>query len=210
MNPTEFRPRTFDQLVGPAREVGRIVAGKIARLTDPSYRGSAKTMFYGPPGTGKTELASLMANGLAGDRLAIEEISGLKVNIDVVKHWIGALGLGGLFGDWQVKVVHEIDRMPTAAQDLMLDYLDKLPARCAFIGTSNMQIDLLQERFQTRMQTWQIMGPDTETIAAFIREHWPQIAPPVAMQIAVGSGGNMRAAMLDTESELDVQMAIAA
>ncbi len=203
--PTEFKATCFEDLIGPAAALGRVLQSKIAR-TKSSPTAILKTMLYGAPGVGKTELARLLAIALAGDRLAIEEVSGLQVNVDMVKHWLGSLGMGGLFGDWQVKVVHEMDRIPTAAQDLLLQYLDLLPAKCAFIGTSNLQLDLLQERFQTRMQTWKVEGPSTEEIMDFLTARW-NISRTIAGQIAVGCGGNVRAALLDTESHLDVQLA---
>jgi len=203
--PNRFRPQSFADLIGPAAMLGRIMAGKIARIkADPD--GLFKAMFYGAPGVGKTELARLVALALAGDKLAIEEVSGLEMNVDRVKHWIHSAGVGCLFGDWSVKGVHEMDRIPTAAQDLLLQYLDILPGKTAFIGTSNLQLDLLQERFQTRMQTWKVEGPSTEEIIDFIMARW-DIPRQVAAQIAVGCGGNVRAALLDTESQLDVQLA---
>jgi len=206
ITPTQFKPAILADLIGPAAAVGRILESKILRLrADPGA--TLKAMFYGAPGVGKTELARLLAAALGNHPFAIEEVSGLRVNVELVKDWMSTAGVGALFGDWQVKVVHEMDRIPTAAQDLLLHYLDTLPPRRAFIGTSNLQMDLLQERFQTRMQTWKVEGPSTEEIIAFITDRWPIIPRQIAAQIAVGCGGNVRAALLDTESQLDVQLA---
>lgn len=209
MLPTEYAPKSFADLIGPAAKLGKIVSGKISRIKVAKPT-STKLMFYGAPGTGKSSLAQLAAIALAGDELAIERLSGLTVNVDLVKRWMQSASCGSLFGDWQVKVVEEMDRIPAAAQDLLLHYMDVLPAGAAFIGTSNLQLDLLQDRFQTRMQTWKVDGPDTDEIAEFILNRWPEIPEHTARMIAVGSGGNMRAALLDTESQLDAQMAIAA
>jgi hypothetical protein len=207
--PTEFEPACFSELIGPAATVGRVVEAKIARLKANPGNATYKSVFYGPPGTGKTCLAKIAGLALAEDRLAVEEISGLQVNIDVVKQWIHGSSMGGLFGDWQVKVVHEMDRIPTAAQDLLLQYLDILRPRCGFIGTSNLAIDTLQERFQTRMQPWKILGPTSDEISAFIRARW-DVDAGTANTIGVGCGGNVRAALLDLESHLDVKLALAA
>ena len=207
--PSNWKPATFANLIGPAAQVGRIVDAKIKRIKA-EKPGAFKVMFYGPPGSGKTSLAQITAEALAGSELAIERISGLTVNVDLVKRWMNSVGCGGLFGDWQVKLVNEMDRIPSAAQDLLLEYLDVMPAGTGFIGTSNLQLDLLQERFQTRMQTWKILGASTEDIVALITKNWPEIPPATAGMIAVGSGGNVRAALLDTESQLDAQLAVAA
>ncbi|HEX8312332.1 MAG TPA: AAA family ATPase [Chthoniobacteraceae bacterium] len=209
MLPTEFRPTRFADLIGPAGTVGRVIAAKVARLKAAPGNASYKAVFYGPPGTGKTQLAQITALALSDDRLAIEEISGLQVNIEVVKQWIHGSGMGGLFGDWQIKVVHEMDRIPPAAQDLLLQYLDLLPAKCGFIGTSNLAIDALQERFQTRLQTWKILGPTSDEIAGLLRTRWP-VDAATANTIGCGCGGNVRAALLDLESHLDVQLSLAA
>jgi hypothetical protein len=85
---------------------------------------------------------------------------------------------------------------------LLLTYLDRLPPGRAFLGTSNLQLDLLTERFQTRFQAIKLLPPTTEELAAFLSTHWP-VHAFTASQIAVGSGGCVRAALADLESYLD-------
>jgi hypothetical protein len=95
-----------------------------------------------------------------------------------------------------------MDRCTRDAQDLLLSYLDHLPPGRAVIGTSNLQLDLLTERFQTRFQAIKIPTPTTEEIAALLQRHWP-VDEPSALRIAVGSGGCVRAALADLETWLD-------
>ncbi len=71
------------------------------------------------------------------------------------------LPYGSLFGAWSVKIVNELDRCSREAQDLLLTYLDRMPAGRAFPGTSNLQLDLLTERFQTRFQAIKLLPPGT-------------------------------------------------
>jgi hypothetical protein len=71
------------------------------------------------------------------------------------------------------------------------------------IGTSNLQLDLLTERFQTRFQSIKLNAPSTEEIAGLLQQHWP-VDEAVALRIAVGSGGCVRAALADLESWLDI------
>ena len=87
---------------------------------------------------------------------------------------------------------------------MLLSYLDKLPPGKALIGTSNLQLDLLTERFQTRFQSIKLSAPNTDEIAEFLRGHW-SVPRDVALRIAVGSGGCVRAAMADLETWLDVE-----
>ena len=91
------------------------------------------------------------------------------------------------------------------AQDILLTYLDKLPSGKALIGTSNLQLDLLTERFQTRFQSHQARPRRAlRKSPAFLRAHW-KVPRDVALRIAVGSGGCVRAAMADLETWLDVE-----
>ncbi len=104
--------------------------------------------------------------------------------------------------NFEQKVVNELDRCSREAQDLLLTYLDRLPPGRAFLGTSNLQLDLLTERFQTRFQAIKLMPPTTGELAELLCRHWP-VPGQTAVQIAVGSGGCVRAALADLESWLD-------
>jgi len=201
MLPTQFKPLTFDDLIGPARQAGKLAQVTLAKAA--LHRQPVKEIFYGPPGTGKTALASILALALAKSPLAIRELSGLETSIEVIRELMNSCAMAGLFGDYQVTIVQELDRMPAAARDLLLHHLDRLPPGCAFIGTSNMAIDDLTERFQTRFQVTKILGPTSDEIGAFLLKRWPEIPWFDAQQLAIGSGGNVRAALSDAEKYLD-------
>ena len=117
---------------------------------------------------------------------------------------MSCLSTGSLFGVYSVKIINELDRCTRDAQDLLLSYLDRLPPGRAVIGTSNLQLDLLTERFQTRFQSIKLGAPTTEEIADLLRRHWP-VDEATALRIAVGSGGCVRATLADLESWLDVE-----
>ncbi len=115
------------------------------------------------------------------------------------------LAYRGMFGGGQsVRIVNELDRSSRDAQDLMLAYLDLLPRDRAFIGTSNLQLDLLTERFQTRFQAWKITAPESPEIAKWLVRRW-KAPKSLADQIAVGCGGCVRAALADLESAFDLK-----
>ena len=116
---------------------------------------------------------------------------------------MGSLCAGSLFGVYSVKIINEMDRCTRDAQDLLLSYLDRLPPGRAVIGTSNLQLDLLTERFQTRFQSIKLTAPSTEELADLLQQHWP-VDEATALRIAVGSGGCVRAALADLESWLDI------
>jgi MoxR-like ATPase len=198
-----WRPQTANDLIGQAGLVARAQCRKATRLTADAAA-TMKLLLYGPPGVGKTSVVELVALQLAGTPLAIEDYNGREVTVDVVRQWMTQLPYGSLFGDWSVKVVNELDRCSREAQDLLLTYLDRLPPGRAFLGTSNLQLDLLTERFQTRFQAIKLLPPTTEELSAFLAARWP-VPAATANQIAVGSGGCVRAALADLESWLDQQ-----
>ena len=202
-SPMNWRPQTAEDLIGQAGLVARAQCRKAERLTAEAAA-TMKLLLYGPPGVGKTSVVELVALQLAGTPLAIEDYNGREVTVDVVRQWMTQLPYGSLFGDWSVKVVNEMDRCSREAQDLLLTYLDRLPPGRAFLGTSNLQLDLLTERFQTRFQAIKLLPPTTEELAAFLVARW-SVPTATATQIAVGSGGCVRAALADLESWLDQQ-----
>ncbi len=202
-SPMNWRPQTADDLIGQAGLVARAQCRKAERLTAEAAA-TMKLLLYGPPGVGKTSVVELVALQLAGTPLAIEDYNGREVTVDVVRQWMTQLPYGSLFGAWSVKVVNELDRCSREAQDLLLTYLDRLPPGRAFLGTSNLQLDLLTERFQTRFQAIKLLPPTTEELAAFLVARW-SVPTATATQIAVGSGGCVRAALADLESWLDQQ-----
>lgn len=205
VSPMNWKPASPDDLIGQAKRVAKAQVTKARRLaaTDPA-NGSMKLLLYGPPGVGKTSVVEMVARQLTGSPLAIEEFNGREVTVEVVREWMRGLAYGSLFSRWSVRIVNELDRCSKEAQDLLLTYLDRLPPGRALLGTSNLQLDLLTERFQTRFQAVKLLPPETEELAAFLAARW-SVPKQTAVQIAVGSGGCVRAALADLESWLDCQ-----
>lgn len=205
VSPMNWKPERPDDLIGQARRVAKAQVTKARRLAAAHPpAASVKLLLYGPPGVGKTSVVEMVARELTGSPLAIEDFNGREVTVEVVRDWMAGLAHGNLFSRWSVRIVNELDRCSKEAQDLLLTYLDRLPPGRALLGTSNLQLDLLTERFQTRFQAVKLLPPDTEELAALLAARWP-VPKQTALQIAVGSGGCVRAALADLESWLDSQ-----
>ena len=68
----------------------------------------------------------------------------------------------------------------------------------AFLGTTNLDLTSLTERFQTRFQSVRLQSPENEVLATFLARRWG--APiGITRQIAEGAKGNVRAALADLE-----------
>ena len=200
-SPLAWRPSCPEDIVGPAKKIASKLIQKVSRAKNDG-RGPIKILIYGPPGVGKTTIAELLAAELTASQWSIEDANGKLVTIETVKSWMRELAFGNLFSDWSVKIVNELDRSSRDAQDLMLTYLDKLPPGRAFIGTSNLDLGQLTERFQTRFQAIKLDAPASEEIRGFLMRHW-EVPESVASMISVGCGGNVRAALADLETHFD-------
>ena len=51
-----------------------------------------------------------------------------------------------------------------------MTYLDEMPDCTALIGTSNLNLAALCDRFQSRLQQFKIKAPTTEELIAFLRK----------------------------------------
>jgi hypothetical protein len=79
---------------------------------------------------------------------------------------------------------------------MLLTYLDRMKPGHAFLGTTNLDLGSLSERFQTRFQSVRLQPPDNAALAAFLARRW---GAPISQMIAEGAAGNVSAAMADLE-----------
>jgi replication-associated recombination protein RarA len=195
--PTCFVQSCSADFVGQAGKVAEVLLRKAERLrSNPDQ--PLKLLITGAPGIGKTSLVNLIARTLVSHPVAIEDVNGKEVGLELAREWTRSLAYGSIFGSWSVKVVNELDRCSKDAQDMLLTYLDRMKPGHAFLGTTNLDLGSLTERFQTRFQSVRLQPPENEVLAAFLAKRWG--APiTITRQIAEGSQGNVRAALADLE-----------
>ncbi len=183
--------------MGQAGKVAEVLLRKAERLrTNPDQ--PLKLLITGAPGIGKTSLVNMIARTLVSHPVAIEDVNGKEVGLELAREWTRSLAYGSIFGNWSVKVVNELDRCSKDAQDMLLTYLDRMKPGHAFLGTTNLDLGSLTERFQTRFQSVRLQPPDNATLAAFLARRWGAPISTTRM-IAEGASGNVRAAMADLE-----------
>ena len=205
-DPSAYIPTAPDDFLGPARTVALMLEAKARALLATKCPAPVKMLLYGVPGCGKTRLVEMFANLLAWHPIAIESTNGRNLTIDVVRRWQEAARYLAIGGQWTIRICNELDTAPPASQDLILTLLDEMPPHTVFLGTSNLQLMCLSERFETRLQQFRVNAPSTEEIAEFLSKHWG-FSETQAMEISEGSNRNVRCALLDAQSVLDVKAA---
>ena len=98
-----------------------------------------------------------------------------------------------MFG-MRVQIVDEIDAASTAAHNELRSYLDKLPVKSVFIGTTNRTVEELPEQLQSRFKILYFDPIPLEVIADWLQAKFPRLGTAMAGSIAIQSNGNVRAA----------------
>lgn len=203
-DPSAYVPTAPDDFIGEARTIAFMLEAKAKALLATKNPAPVKMLIYGAPGLGKSRLVEMFSKRLAWHPTAVENTNGRNVTIDVVRCWQEQAHYIPIGGRLVIKSVEELDTCPPASQDLLLHYLDGMKSGMIFLGTSNLQLTMLSERFETRLQQFRVNAPSTEEIAAFLVKRWG-FSKRQALEISVGSSGNVRAALMDSQSILDVQ-----
>ncbi len=199
--PEEWRPASTSEFLGTAGRVVVKLTEKIQRLRSTGKMSGQTWLFLGEPGIGKTESALALAKILAPEKCCIEQCNGQSCSVDLVRQWRDSQPFKPLFGD-SVKLIDELDLASPAAQNELLTFLDRQPTWQHVIATTNKNIDALQPRLQSRFQPFTFQPVQASEIATLLTQFG--LAANVAQRIAIGVAGNVRAALLDAQTVIDL------
>jgi replication-associated recombination protein RarA len=203
MNPIDFKPRSPEQFIGPARELARVF-DRILRRS--SRKGTPIRIFnQGEPGIGKSALVDYLLQQLSVSPFNLIKRSGAALSMDHVEDFARSLQLTDLFGGYRVLHIEEVERVHHLVQARLLTLLDDLPPYSAILCTSNKNVKDLDERFQTRFQVFTLKSPTPDDIKGLLARF--RLNKAEINRIATLCCGNVRLALLDAQSALD-QIAI--
>jgi replication-associated recombination protein RarA len=191
--PSMYRPTTEAQFIGPARRF----AAALSSLARAAGRDPIAVLLWGAPGIGKTALATHFARSFPGDSNVVT-YNGTQLGIDEVEQIGRDLRFRDMFGRRRIWQIEEVDQVTAKAQIRLLTILDNLPQDTAFVCTTNVSPDQLQERFQTRFTPFEITPPTGEEIEALLGQF--KLPTAAAKAIAHMCGGNVRQALLDANA----------
>lgn len=199
MMPSNYRPRDASGFIGPAKahalQIEKLVA--LARQSNSPLA----ILIIGKPGIGKSELAEHAGRCLATSKFSTVKLNGTQVKIEEVESLARSLAFRDLFGDYRFIRIEEVDKVPAVAQVRLLTLLDDMPAKTAFVCTSNCKKEDLEIRFQTRFTVIEVASPSCSDIAGLL-ETFGSLPANAVTRIATFACGCVRQALREADSAL--------
>jgi len=185
---------TPQQFIGKSGKIAALLFNQIPKLTAPNCSiMDRRYLFTGKPGLGKSAIAEMFGQALVNHPLGVEAINGQSCAVDRIREWQFNGQFAPMFG-MRVQIVDEIDAASSAAHNELRTYLDRLPNKTVFIGTTNRTVEELPEQLQSRFKILYFDPVPIEIIADWLQAKFPQLGPAMAGSIAIQSNGNVRAA----------------
>jgi DNA polymerase III delta prime subunit len=186
MKPSDF--------IGKSGKIAALLFNQIPKLTASGCSiMDRRYLFTGKPGLGKSAIAEMLGRALVTHELGIEAINGQSCSVDRIREWQYHGQFAPMFG-MRVQIVDEIDAASTAAHNELRTYLDRLPGKTVFIGTTNRTVEDLPEQLQSRFKILYFDPIPIDLIADWLQARFPRLGAAMASSIAIQSAGNVRAA----------------
>ncbi len=204
-NPADWLPQSPDDLIGPAGVICRALLAKARR---PATAGQ-RILLTGSPGCGKSTVCDIVGRALVKTpAVELEVVSGKNVNVARMADWLAVVQGRSLWGGISVTIIEELDKLTSDAVILALQWLDLVkrnPMRAVY-ASSNDDVGQLDPRLQSRFQHFPVGVPPAADIERFLR-HRCGLPGQRAKEMAATCGGDLRAALNDAQSWLDVNRA---
>ena len=183
-----------NQFIGKSGKIAALLLNQIPKLTAPGCSiMERRYLFTGRAGLGKSAIAEMLGHALVTHPLGVEAVNGQSCSVDRIREWQFNGQFAPMFG-MRVQIVDEIDAASLAAHNQLRSYLDKLPTKTVFIGTTNRTIEELPEQLQSRFKIFYFDPVPVEIIAGWLQVKFPRLGVETASSIAIQSKGNVRAA----------------
>ena len=205
--PQDYTPTVPSDFIGDARLTAAFLP-KLIAASRAAGRSPIKLLLSGPPGTGKSEIARHLAALLKVSKWSVTKLNGTQVRVDKLDELTASLQLTDLFGDYRIVQIDEADAIPTVAQVRMLTVLDDLPRGVVVVCTSNASLKAFEPRFQSRFQFFEFRPVPQPDIEQLLTVRW-EVPVQQAKMIALGACGNVRAALLDTQTWITNNLCLA-
>ena len=182
------------QFIGKSGKIAALLLNQIPKLTAPTCAiMDRRYLFTGRPGIGKSAIAEQLGRALVTHELGVESLNGQSCSVERIRDWQWHGRFQPMFG-MRVQIVDEIDAASLAAHNELRSYLDKLPAKTVFIGTTNRTVEELPEQLQSRFKILYFDPIPLDLIAGWLQTKFPRLGAATAGSIAIQSNGNVRAA----------------
>jgi DNA polymerase III delta prime subunit len=201
MNPTQYVPKSPADFIGPAAGVATLLSKAVVHARS-GGNDPLKFLFNGPPGVGKSELVRYLQCLLGCDKWSTTKFNGTQIKLEVVEEIAASLHYKSLFNDYRLVWIDEADQIPRVAQCRFLTLLDELPAGAVIACTSNCKLKEFEDRFQSRFQVFEVERPSQDDIAKLLGNFLTDAG--TIQQIATFACGNVRQALLDAQSALQM------
>ena len=202
MSPEEFiksGPQKPEDLIGKARSVAQVFCARArSGVVSP-----IKALFYGSQGIGKSAVCKIIANHLVDHPIMLRHLSAKQITAEMIRDWMRDLQYKN--DQWRVFWIEEVDAVNPDVEVLLLQFLDELPDKNAFLATSNEQMSGISPRFQSRCQAVKFEKPAVDEVEKFLLHHWSKLGKKVAHEIAESNGGDVRASLNDAQGALDME-----
>lgn len=206
-----MKPSHPSHFIGTTARIAAVLFATLPELRANPFSDSLDRchLFTGNPGLGKTSLALALAAEITGECIEklwrkqgfnVEQVNGQSLTVEVVRRWTmdgRYVPLSGI----RVQIVDEIDAGSTAALNEFRTYADGLPSHTLFIATTNKEPEQLQPQLQSRCQLWRFKSVSAEAITALLVSRF-SLDADIATAYAIGSSGNVRAALLDAKAHV--------